>query len=163
MNKIFKYYENQVNYNKMKKREIVFVLSLLALFLLTACKSTEQEATEKQVALDESKIVIKLEHPEEVSSDEEFSVKISITNSFDVPATLSSVTFPFSDFKFNGDFVIYPNAIISPQETNIMEYNVKRNMEANLGSELISSLMQFDFKIEGSDLSKNEDFVLEFI
>jgi len=160
----------------MKKREAILVSGLLlALFLLTACKTTEQELDEPQplvemdelAELEKSNIVIKLEHPEQVSKDEEFSVKVSITNQNKFPVTLSSISFPFSDFKFDDGFETNPNVDIQVNETKALEQNVIRNMEANLGSGLISSLMQFDLRVndpKGSrDLSKREDFIIEFI
>lgn len=155
----------------MKKRKIAIILGLLGvLFLLAACGKTQTKELVSQPSAEpeKSKIVFRLDYPEQVSSDEEFSVKIFITNEFAFPVTLSSITFPFSDFKFDGrDFVTNPNADILMNETKVLEYMIQKNMEDNLGSGKISSLMQFDIKINdpaGSrELSKREDFVLEFI
>ena len=160
----------------MKKREIALISSLLlALFLLTACKTTEQKLAEPQPSvemdelaeLEKSNIAIKLEHPEQVPKDGEFSVMITVTNNLDFPVTLSLITLPFSDFKFDDGFETNPNVNVAQQETRVLEYMVKRNMEADLGSGLINSLMQFDLRINdpaGSrDVSKREEFIIEFI
>ena len=157
-----------------KKREIVLISGLVALLLLVACGKTQAEEPEAQLPelapqpLDESNIVIGLENPETISSDEEFSVKISLTNKFEVPVALSSIRFPFSDFKFDGkDFATNPNADIPASETKVLEYMVQKNLEDNLGNGKMSSLMQFDLKVNDPsgvmDLSKREKFVIEFI
>lgn len=151
-------------------RMIVFIL-LIALFLLTACNTQKKELNVPADDFYLSNVLFELEYPEEVSPDEEFSIKIyiEITNE-SFSAALSSITFPFSDFQFIDEdeklFVVYPNVNILPQEKKVLEYNVKRNMEANLGSGY--SLIQFNVHIEdpkyGSrDLRKSESFVLEFI
>ena len=157
-------------------RMIALILGLVVLFLLVACGKGQTEESEPQTSeavpelsvADESKIAIELDHPESISSDEEFSVKITMTNEFGFPVTLSSIRFPFSDFKFDGKgFVTNPDVNMQPQEAKVLEYSIKRNMEANLGSGLISSLIEFNLKIKDPegviDFSKREDFVLEFI
>ena len=142
----------------------------MVLFLLTACNIQEEELNKSSDDFYLSNIFFELEYPEEVALNEEFSVKVYMTNNLMFPVTLSSVSLPFSDFKFAGEkdeFVIYPNAEVLAEETKVFEYKMKRNMES-FGSGIISSLLQFELSIEdpeygSKDLRRNENFVLTFI
>lgn len=152
-----------------KKRGMLALL-IVVLFLFTACsKPTEKEL----IDLYHSNIVINMYHREEIESDEEFLVQLYITNNLKFPISIDSIEFPFSDFKFFDErnekfFVIYPKREVKFNETEILEYKVKRNMEANLGRGIISSSIRFNLNIEDPkygrmNLARNEDFVLEFI
>jgi len=155
----------------MKKRELFFIFGLLiALFLLTACNTTEQELDEPQPLVEPEmlKVDFSLEHPAQVSLDEVFDVKVTVTNNLDFPVTLSSITFPFSDFKFVDEgFATNPDVNIAQQEVKVLEYKIQKNLEDDLGDGKMVSLMQFDLEVDdpaGSrDVSKREDFVIEFI
>ena len=153
-------------------RLIAFILILSIVLLLTACNTQEKEINVPTDDFYLTNVMFRLEYPEEILPDEEFSVKVYVSRTNETfSAALSSITFPFSDFKFadgKESFVVYPNINILHEETKVLEYKIKRNMEANLGSGMISSLMQFELHIEdpeyGSrDLIIREDFVLEFI
>lgn len=149
---------------------LIIGLSLLAALLLAACsKPTEKEL----IDLYQSNIIIKEYHRGEVGSDEEFLVQFNIKNNLEFPISIDSIEFPFSDFMFFDErnerfFVIYPKIEVKFNEIEILEYKVKRNMAANLGSGIISSSIRFNLNIAdpkyGSmDLVRNTDFVLEFI
>ena len=54
-----------------------------------------------------------------------------------------------------------------PAETNVFEYTVKKNMEDNLGSGVIISLIGLKFVVEDPkygtmEIIKKQDFILEF-
>lgn len=149
-------------------RKIAFVISILVMaLLLNACRPTE----EKLENFYKSRISFGLEHPQQVTSAEEFSIKVYAANNLTFPVTLSSMAFSFSDFYFVDEkgeklFAVNPNSVILPNSSNTFEYKAKKNMEADLGSGVITSLMQFDLQINdpkygAKDLRMTEDFVLE--
>ena len=144
-------------------RKIALLGLVIFLFLLVSCGPTEDELIE----IEKTKIFISLDYPDEISSDHGFMVKATISNDLEFPITLSSMSFPFSDFKFNQDVEISTNVEISAGATRSVEYNVERNMEAFFGSGLVSSMIQFDVRVNDPkgvrDFSKREELVIDVI
>ena len=144
-------------------RKITLLGLVIFLFLLVSCGPTEDELIE----IEKTKIFISLDYPDEISSDHGFMVKATINNDLELPITLSSMSFPFSDFKFNQDVEISTNVEISAGATRSVEYNVERNMEAFFGSGLVSSMIQFDVRVNDPkgvrDFSKREELVIDII
>ena len=144
-------------------RKIALLGLVIFLFLLVSCGPTEDELIE----IEKTKIFISLDYPDEISSDHGFMVKATINNDLELPITLSSMSFPFSDFKFNQDVEISTNVEIPAGATRSVEYNVERNMEAFFGSGLVSSMIQFDVRVNDPkgvrDFSKREELVIDVI
>lgn len=144
-------------------RKIALLGLVIFLFLLVSCGPTEDELIE----IEKIKIFISLDYPDEISSDQGFRVKATISNELEFPITLSSMSFPFADFKFNQDVEISTNVEIPAGGTRSVEYNVERNMEAFFGSGLVSSMIQFDIRVNDPkgvrDFSKREELVIDVI
>ena len=144
-------------------RKIALLGLVIFLFLLVSCGPAEDELIE----IEKTKIFISLDYPDEISSDQGFMVKATISNDLEFPITLSSMSFPFSDFKFNQDVEISTNVEIPAGATRSVEYNVERNMEAFFGSGLVSSMIQFDVRVNDPkgvrDFSKREELVIDVI
>jgi len=144
-------------------RKIALLGLVVSLFLLASCGPTEDELIE----IEKTKIFISLDYPDEISSDQGFRVKATISNDLTLPITLSSMSFPFADFKFNQDVEISTNVEIPAGGTRSVEYNVERNMEAFFGSGLVSSMIQFDIRVNDPkgvrDFSKREELVIDVI
>jgi len=144
-------------------RKIALLGLVVSLFLLASCGPTEDELIE----IEKTKIFISLDYPDEISSDQGFRVKATISNDLTLPITLSSMSFPFADFKFNQDVEISTNVEIPAGATRSVEYNVERNMEAFFGSGLVSSMIQFDVRVNDPkgvrDFSKREELVIDVI
>ena len=158
----------------MRKAHLIAIL-LMALVLINACKILKQNKISEQELQDfyQSHISFKLEHPQQLKSDEELSIKFYVTNGLEFPVTLSSITFPFADFQFVNEkderaFAVSTSYSIAANAASAVEYKAKKNMEADLGRGFISSLIQFNFQINdpkygNRTLRRNENFVLTFI
>lgn len=144
-------------------RKIVLLGLAVSLFLLAACGPTEEELAE----IEKTKIFISLDYPDEISLDQGFRVKATITNDLTLPITLSSMSFPFADFKFGQDVEISTNIEIPAGATRAVEYNAERNMEASLGSGLVSSMIQFEIRVNDPKgiraFDKREELVIDTI
>lgn len=159
-------------------RKIALLGLAVSLFLLASCGPTEEELIESE----KTKIFISLGYPKEISEGDEFDVKISISNELKFPITLSSMGFPFLDFKFSSDAGCGEGSVrvendcyaaensidslsvdIGPMETRVFEFDITGD---NLfGGGIISSMMKFDLRVndpKGSrDFSKGEDIIVE--
>ena len=142
-------------------RKIALLGLVIFLVLLVSCGPAEDELIE----IEKTKIFISLDYPDEISSDQGFRFKATISNELEFPITLSSMSFPFADFKFNQDVEISTNVDIPAGATRSVEYNVERNMEAFFGSGLVSSMIQFDVRVNdpkgARDFSKREELVID--
>ncbi len=144
------------------------ILIVLVFILLAACKLTEEELKESY----KSSILIKLEAPEEIASDEEFNIRFEVTNNLAFPITLSSLDFQFSDLEFltegTASSRIYPDASILPEETRVFEQRAVRNSEASLGSGIITSLVGLNLGVEDpkygyKEIAIRKDFAFEVV
>lgn len=145
------------------------ILTVLGLLLLAACSAPTGKELD---GFYKSNIFTSLQYEEEVGEEEEFTVRFDITNNLEFPITLSSIYFPFSDFNFidkegRDSVEFYPITSLMPAETNVFEYTVKKNMEDNLGSGVIISLIGLKFVVEDPkygtmEIIKKQDFILEF-
>lgn len=151
-------------------RSIVYIILIIVIVSLTAYFITQRgEVTGPDDDFYLSQVSFRLEYPEEVSQDEEITVKIFVdrTDETTFPMTLDFIRFPFSDFQFIEDGNLATDNIdvdVLLLETEVLEYNVKRN-ENSFGSGVISGVMEFGLHIEdpeyGSrDLIKGEDFLV---